>query len=374
VKRILWGPIGIIFLLGVVLSCVAELIQTGLTLLSVSGVLQHFGIALIISAVVGICLEITAFKDFLEQRIIGILFGDDFTKLVSDNNLVDMNIKAMNALGNKRITNTDYNYQDFVRAIGRELLDTIAKIYRKGYREVIKLRVLDIDEIKELNVDPSIIRTDVDIVRIESNVEFSFVVPNKDGEHSFPIKSSYKCYAPSELLDKFEFEILANGAIIVHVEGRPSGNTYVTRDGESQSLEWDKGSLFLTRDGEKLSLTRETESLSFDYYRDLMSYEKFSNDINEYTEVTYEPKIEYKRVSYQYDPRSLNSYLDILTNQVEVTFSSREEVMPKAEFFGLSVNTTKGTDNLASISNPDWGLPEDGYFISWQQKKTKPVS
>lgn len=167
---------------------------------------------------------------------------------------------------------------------------------------------------------------------------------------------------------------MANGVIIIHVEGKLSDNSYVTRDGKSQPLKWNNESLLLTRDGEKLSLTRDKESLSFDYERDLMSYEKFINDVEEYAAVGYDPKIEYKRVSYQYDPRSLNSYLDILTNQVEVTFSSREEVMPKAEFFGLSVNTTKGTDNLASISNPDWGLREDGYFISWQKKKSKPVS
>ncbi len=337
--KMLWGTIGIIFSLGIVLAFSAEWIRTGFSIDSLSKFVEHLGIALIISAVVGICLEITEFKDLLEHRIIGILFGDDFIKLAATNHLVDMNIKAMNALGTKRVTNSDYNYRDFVKAIGGGVLDTIGNLYRKGYSEVIELKVLRPDEVKELGVDPDKLRTDVDIVYIKSTISFLFVVPNKEGEQSFPLKGTYKCSAPSELLDKFKFDIFVNDAKLTGFDVNKH-------------------------------LTKDSDSLLFDYSHTIMSYEHFTNDSQEDIEVSFEPKIEYIMESYQYDPRSLNRYLDILTNQIDVIFSSREEVMPKAEFFGFSGNTTKGTDNLASINNSDWGLPDAGYFISWQRKKS----
>lgn len=338
-----WGMIGIIFLSGLVLILFADAVNK--YSIPVGSFLAHVGIALIISAIIGICLEVSEFQEFLEKRIIGILFGDEYIQLVNTDSLLEMNLKAMNALGKKRVTNPDYNYQNYVTVIGRSILDNIGTIYRKGFIEVIDFRVLKPEEITKLVGDHNALK-DADIVCINSTTKFLFVIPNQNDEEEFQLECSYKCSAPVELLNKFKFEVLVNDIIITDVDGQLLTSNYVNTNGES---------------------------LAFDFKHSLSPNDILKDGTKEGTKVGYEPSIEYRRVSYQYDPGSLNGYMNTLTHQIDINFSSREEVMPNAEFFGFSVYTPiKKTGNFVSINNPDWGLPEDGYFISWQRKKPYP--
>ncbi len=348
----LWRKIGktvaIVFLIGLLLTLFVDVIKQGISVDALCSAVSHIGMALMIAGVVGICIELTEFQDLIEKRITRILFGDEYVDILSPNDLKDKSVQVMNAIGKKSVTNPDYEYQDFTRTIGRDLLDTIGTIYRKGFTNVIYFQILKDNEKAAHGASPETLSGD-DIVCIDNKTKYFLEVPHQNDEQTFNISVSYKCFGPSELLRKFKFDVFVNDVPLDEIHGKKPTSEYCKVNGES---------------------------LEFDFQLTLKPDQSLRNASNEEEKVLvgFEPAIEYRRVSYEYDPGSLNNYMGMLTHQINVIFSSREEVKPNIEFFGFNsspVPTRMG--NLVSVNNPDWGLAEDGYFISWQRKTSKPA-
>jgi len=340
---ILWNKIGktvgIVFLVGLALTLLVEVIKSGISLKAFGDAVLHIGMAFMIAGVVGICVEWTEFEKLVEDRIVGILFGDEYSDILSDNDLKDMNIKAMNAIGKKCVSNPDYEYHDFTRTIGRDILARIGDIYRKGFTNLIHLHRLTREEKVGLSADAL---NREDMVRISSITKYYLVVPQTQDEHEFTLDFSYKCFGPNELLRQFKFEVFVNDVELNETHGKKPTSQYLKINEESLEFKFEltlKSELLLKNDG---------------------------NDEDRST-VGFEPAIEYRRVSYEYDPGSLNSYMGELTHQINVTFSGEEA---NIEFFGFPSNRVPTRiGNVVSVNYPDWGLAQDGYFISWQRRK-----
>ena len=62
------------------------------------------------------------------------------------------------------------------------------------------------------------------------------------------------------------------------------------------------------------------------------------------------------------------NYIFFTYHNATIHFSSREQFVFEAEFFGMTANYTKPsiTCNSVSIQNPSWVLPGHGYFIAWK--------
>jgi len=316
--------IAVIFSVGVILMLFGELIKIKLQYEFVPQVLIHLGMALVISSIIGLFLELTEIKDFFERRLVGILSGDEFIKLVSEDKLVDYNVTTIRGIGSKRVTNPLYDYHDFATTIGYDILSNVGQVYRKDYYETVDYRILNEEETRELGLNrESLTKVPAKIV---SSTRYQLISPSSEKEQEFLITCSYRAsripgFEPKQQLG-FEISI----------------------DGEDININPEK------------FITVNDKEISFDFEHNL----KFTSS----------SWVSYKLTSLEYElGGSFPNYMDCLTQGATVHFSSREPLELNAEIFGMTANYTPPsiTSNSVSIHNPSWVLPGHGYFITWEK-------
>ena len=89
------------FLCGVVFILIGEILSLKYGIKTLAQVIVHVGIAFIIAGIIGCFLELTEIKEFFEKRLAGILAGDDFMQMVSEDTLYQLNYKTMIGLATK---------------------------------------------------------------------------------------------------------------------------------------------------------------------------------------------------------------------------------------------------------------------------------
>jgi len=312
------------FLIGIILIFLGELDVISENIELLSSLLIHVGMALIISSIIGLFLEMTEIKDFFENRLVNIISQNEFVDMLSEERLLDLAVTAIQGLGRRRTTNPAYNYDDFGAKVRNDVLENIGKTYRKDYFETIDYSVLRDKELPQIGILISDLKCALS--RVVSTTRYEIISPEKEKEIEYEVTCFYyTAPIPGLAFEKqFSFELDV--------------------DGERIALDISK--FITTKDG------------------------KIEIDIKHKIKVTGSAWVEMKLISLE-DELSGHfvNYMNELTQNVTLHFSSREELVLNAEIFGMTVNYNEPsiTNNSVSIQYPGWALPGHGYFITWKR-------
>jgi hypothetical protein len=312
---------------GLLLTCFSEVKWLPWPLTSL---FLHFGTALIIASIIGFFLEITEIKDFIEKRLISILFKDDYIESINEDRLIKLNTKTLEGIGKIRTGHPEYETGDLINKIQANALENIGQIYRKDFQEIIYYFKLKDNEIQSLGLNPQ--KVSGRLSRIEITTKFRLIAP-KEIEHIFDLDCSYKL------------------SLIPGLEQNKQ--------------------IFLL----ELLINNEPVSIDIDHLIEKnRNNERFIVPVNlkATDDAYYTASIEYKIGFYQYDDLSarIKKSMNTLTHGANIHFSSREELEIDAEFFGVTnYKDPVSTPTSISIDYPDWALPEAGYFIYWRELK-----
>lgn len=319
--------IALVAALGIVCVLVSELRNPEIAALSslVDALFQHVGVALLIAAVVGLMLELSEIKEFFESRVMGILSGNEFIDIVNEKQLINLNVCTTRGIGRRRTTNPEYEYEDFAKTIGNEIIEVIGKPYRKDALETIDYVFLTKTETEMLGI--KLDSSDVRVVKIVQTSRYQIINPETGVEipHTFGWEWWVQPLPGLDPKKQFSIEITINGV---------RENVVIANE---------------------LTINEKTIDLNF----------------LKTVPVTDSAWIEAKLTTLEWDLRgSFNSAFPELTHKASVHFSSNEPMELDADILGITPRQSDPSIASTSVSMqyPGWLLPGHSYHISWQKK------
>ncbi len=320
-KTIRWIAIAL-FVIGICLILTSEYIDEHL----LKTIVSHIGVAFVVASIIGLIIELTEIKDFFENRILNIVTGKKFIEILSDKKLEELNHEIMKKMIQNKVDNDKYDFYSFPHTITTDILSQIGGVYREDNSDTIEYHVLTPQEIEQIFNEQEV--RENEIARITYTARFYLVSPkeNEEIEHEI-IEYWYVKKIPSiNKNNHFEIKLIV--------------------DGDTISLNKDE---FIKEEGDNMTL-------------DLSYKIKFKKGISVLIET----------IMYEYGKTgNIASYMEDLTKDINVHFSSDLQLDIDAEIFGLSAKyyDPSITSNAASINYPGWMLPGHGYSISWTEKK-----
>ena len=282
--------------------------------------LFHLGVAYVVACVIGGIIEVGEFKDFFEQRLIGIFTGKQLVDILDNNHLLELHGKIIEGIARKTVTNPAHEYQDYVASVCNPLTAFASLRHRKNQAETIHYKILNDTELTKLGIDlmhlGNVGQTDVKLRYMI--VSPKLTEPDKD-EFGW---SWWVSEIPGLPLDKhYEFS--------VSVDGKP--HTPVTKE----MVRKVKGTVVFDVD----------ELLPF------------------HGTAWVEARMTYYELGVQ---TVFQSTFGSLTHNASVHFASREPLELFARMFGVTDDAPDPSiaGNSVSIQYPGWILPDHGYYIS----------
>jgi len=283
--------------------------------------LLHVGVALIIAAVVGLFLEIAEIQAFFETRLVRILGSDGFVGLLSEQKSLDLSVAAAKGLGRLRTNNPAYEYEDFARTIGQDVLNLIGKPYRRDLAESIFVQWLNPEQAAAIDVAHK--TGGGSLARIKQGTAFTLISPTIDKDY------------------KYEYKFLVYFDNATGIDCRKHTSFEFKIDGKS--LPVNCHDFFKDVDG--------STSWEFRY------------------EMTFREScfIEAHLSTVEYMAETYASNMVHLTKNATIHFSSNDPLDLQAQISGIA---GKGAEpsiskNSVAIKFDGWVLPGHGYSINW---------
>jgi hypothetical protein len=283
--------------------------------------LIHLGVALVVASLVGFLLELSEFREFFENRLIGILTGKELIDLMNDQHLLDLHGKIVRGLARRRVNNPAHDYENYVSSVCDRLAEYAGIRHRKNQAETIHYSVLNDAELVALGLDATKLHGLVG--KTEVRLRYQVVSPRVSEPDVDEFGWSWWVReVPGLALEKhYEFTLSVDGQTIT-----PKNTNPVKR------VKW---------------------TVEF--------------DIEEKLPFQGTAWVEAKMVYYEYGLEVVfQSTFGALTHNASVHFASREPLELFARMFGVADDNSDPSiaGNSVSIQYPGWVLPQHGYYIS----------
>jgi len=289
-------------------------------------ILSHLGFAMMIASIVGIVIEFTEIKKFIEERFIEILKGDDFLDVMKEDRLKDYNLKIMQKIGQNKVLNPIYDYWSLPQLITDEVLLYFGETYYDHTHETIEYSNVTNEDLQRRGIDDTNIQPPNNIFKITYSTRSRIISPKIAEETSFKIPFFWYVKKIPNLEKEKHLELT------------------LEIDGVKQSLNLDG------------AITDDSDKITIDMEHDI----KFTGSTSFLLNATL---FEYGRTG------SLPVYFESPTHNLTVHFSSDTPLDLFAQITGLTVNSYEPsiTKYSVSINYEGWLLPGHGYSISWEK-------
>jgi hypothetical protein len=226
-----------------------------------------------------------------------------------------------------KINNPSYDYETLPQVITAEILSKAGGIYHEDYHETIEYYILNNKQLRNLSIDESL--SEKGVVSINRKLSFWLVAPDENEETEHNINFNWYVKKIPGFNKNSHFDIkLSIGEEEIPIK--------------------------------KESYISEKEEMEDYIFLDFHYTVNFKSGV----------LIEFESAQYAYgEAGSINSFMETLTYNMNVHFSSEQPLDLDAEVFGLAESYYEPTitQNSVSIQFPEWMLPGHGYFISWRE-------